>query len=385
MKGRQHEAIRVPQGWTGQDKALIIQLENIFNELYRICDRLGVDIDDLGAAKADKVASATDGHFASLDENGNLEDSGHEHDDYVTEVSFDATTNKISRIKAGTSSDIATVATLDGNGKVPSSQLPSYVDDVEEYADRAHFPTTGEADKIYVARDTGFTYRWSGTQYVRLNAYDEATQNASGLMSAADKTKLDGVETGANRYELPLAASGTRGGVQTGYTTDGANRNYAVQLDSEKMYVNVPWTDTHQDISGKADKVSGGTENNFAALDSSGNLKDSGHKHSDYLTSHQDISGKADKVSSATSNNFAALDANGNLKDSGHKHNDYLTEHQDISGKADKATTVTAVTYDSTNKKITKTINGSTTDVVSVSTIKSALGAFTWGQIANLS
>ena len=178
MKGRQHEAIRVPQGWTGQDKALIIQLENIFNELYRICDRLGVDIDDLGAAKADKVASATDGHFASLDENGNLEDSGHEHDDYVTEVSFDATTNKIIRIKAGTSSDIATVATLDGNGKVPSSQLPSYVDDVEEYADRAHFPTTGETDKIYVAVDTGFTYRWSGTQYVRLNTYDPAIEES---------------------------------------------------------------------------------------------------------------------------------------------------------------------------------------------------------------
>ena len=57
--------------------------------------------------------------------------------------------------------------------------------------------------------------------------------------------------------------------------------------------------------------------------------------------------------------------------------------HQDISGKADKATTVTAVTYDGTNKKITRTINGETADVVTVSTIKGALGAFTWGQLAN--
>lgn len=50
-----------------------------------------------------------------------------------------------------------------------------------------------------------------------------------------------------------------------------------------------------------------------------------------------DISAKADKVTSATNGNFAALDANGNLTDSGHKHSDYLTSHQDISGKADLA------------------------------------------------
>jgi hypothetical protein len=43
-------------------------------------------------------------------------------------------------------------------------------------------------------------------------------------------------------YTLPLAASGTRGGIQIGYTTDATNRNYAVQLSSEKAYVNVPWT-----------------------------------------------------------------------------------------------------------------------------------------------
>lgn len=72
-----------------------------------------------------------------------------------------------------------------------------------------------------------------------------------------------------------------------------------------------------QDISGKADKVSSATNNHFAALDANGNLKDSGHKHSDYLTQHQDISGKADKVSGATSGNVATLDANGNLTDSG--------------------------------------------------------------------
>jgi len=99
---------------------------------------------------------------------------------------------------------------------------------------------------------------------------------------------------------------------------------------------------SHQDISGKADKVSGGTTDNFAALDANGNLKDSGHKHSDYLTSHQDISGKADKVNGATNGNFAGLDSNGNLTDSGKKASDFLTQHQDISGKEDKANKVSS-------------------------------------------
>ena len=53
----------------------------------------------------------------------------------------------------------------------------------------------------------------------------------------------------------------------------------------------------------------------------------------------------------------------------------FLTSHQDISGKADKSATVSTVAYDSTNKKITKTINGTTTDVVTVATLKTALGS----------
>jgi len=51
----------------------------------------------------------------------------------------------------------------------------------------------------------------------------------------------------------------------------------------------------------------------------------------------------------------------------------FLTSHQDISGKADKSATVSTVAWDSTNKKLTKTINGTTTDVVAGSTILSGL------------
>jgi hypothetical protein len=53
-------------------------------------------------------------------------------------------------------------------GKVPASQLPSYVDDVEEYANLAAFPITGETGKIYVDVSLNRFYRWTGSSYVQL-------------------------------------------------------------------------------------------------------------------------------------------------------------------------------------------------------------------------
>lgn len=62
------------------------------------------------------------------------------------------------------------VASLDADGKVPSSQLPSYVDDVIEVANKAALPETGEAGKIYVTLNDNKTYRWGGTEYVEISA-----------------------------------------------------------------------------------------------------------------------------------------------------------------------------------------------------------------------
>lgn len=61
------------------------------------------------------------------------------------------------------------VAELDSAGKVPAAQLPSFVDDVLEYATLPAFPATGEAGKIYVTQDTNKTYRWSGSGYVEIS------------------------------------------------------------------------------------------------------------------------------------------------------------------------------------------------------------------------
>lgn len=60
------------------------------------------------------------------------------------------------------------LAELDNEGKVPSSQLPSYVDDVLEFENRNSFPLTGESGKIYVAIDTNLSYRWGGSTYVEI-------------------------------------------------------------------------------------------------------------------------------------------------------------------------------------------------------------------------
>ena len=68
--------------------------------------------------------------------------------------------------------------------------------------------------------------------------YSAATQAAQGLMSAADKKKLDGIAASANAYALPLAAAATRGGAKIGFTENTINR--AVKLSNEQMYVSLP-------------------------------------------------------------------------------------------------------------------------------------------------
>lgn len=179
------------------------------------------------------------------------------------------------RIAASEKGAVNGVATLDAAGKVPAAQLPSYVDDVKEFENKAAFPETGEADKIYVDIDTGSIYRWSGTQYIQINASVASADTAVKLatarkiagvafdgtaditipagnvgaftkeetnttfLSKADAkttyvakvtgkdlsdnnfttellTKLNGIEEGANKYILPQASSTVLGGVTVG-------------------------------------------------------------------------------------------------------------------------------------------------------------------------
>lgn len=61
------------------------------------------------------------------------------------------------------------LASLDDSGKVPSTQLPSYVDDVLEFTQLDQLPNPGESGKIYVVTSTNLQYRWSGSDYVEIS------------------------------------------------------------------------------------------------------------------------------------------------------------------------------------------------------------------------
>lgn len=93
---------------------------------------------------------------------------------YQSEInaSFGATDNSIRKELTdfkNTKGKANGLASLDNGGKVPSSQLPSYVDDVIEINTFNNLPSTGESGKIYIVQDTNLTYRWSGTDYVEIS------------------------------------------------------------------------------------------------------------------------------------------------------------------------------------------------------------------------
>lgn len=110
------------------------------------------------------------------------------------------------------------VATLDGTGKIPSAQLPSYVDDVVEYANLATFPATGSQGILYIAIDTNKQYRWSGSAYAQITSGAvDSVAGKTGIITlgTSDITGLDTALTGKEAAFTTLGVS--KGG--TGATT----------------------------------------------------------------------------------------------------------------------------------------------------------------------
>lgn len=109
------------------------------------------------------------------------------------------------------------------NGLVPMSQLPSYVDDVLEFANLAAMPNPGERAKIYVALDTGKTYRWADTTYVNVGGAEIA--DAAYKLNSARSISATGDATWSASFDgtadttgiLTLAATGVTEG---NYGTD---------------------------------------------------------------------------------------------------------------------------------------------------------------------
>ena len=113
-------------------------------------------------------------------------------------------------------------------------------------------------------------------------------------------------------YTLPLAASGTRGGVKIGYTENG--KNYPVELDSEKMFVNVPWTDT--DNNNYINAASFNTSTGVLTLSGVGSAGATVDLDNRYLTSYSEtdtlatVTGRG--ASTTTATNFTgSLTVNG--------------------------------------------------------------------------
>lgn len=143
----------------------------------------------------------------------------------INGVNFDGTAN----ITIIDSSRIATalmgapngVATLDTSGKVPAAQLPSYVDDVLEYATFSDLPAMGEPGKIYITVTpytdangvTSSQFRWSGSAYAPIiaspgstDAVTEGSTNVYFTEARARSTTLFGFSVGGN---AALAAADT--------------------------------------------------------------------------------------------------------------------------------------------------------------------------------
>lgn len=102
------------------------------------------------------------------------------------------------------------VCPLGSDSLIPSAYLPSYVDDVIEYESLSSFPSTGETGKIYVAKDTNKTYRYSGSQYTEISS-SLALGTTSSTAYSGDKgvyleNEINNVSTQTNQVDDKIEA-----------------------------------------------------------------------------------------------------------------------------------------------------------------------------------
>ena len=124
----------------------------------------------------------------------------------VKTIADNATPQSWLGVASNSTSGVTGVATLDTDGKVPSSQLPSYVDDVIEVAavgtnvetgvvETLYYdvektqPVTPESGKIYINTNTNITYRWGGTVYAVV-ATDLALGETASTAYRGDRGKI---------------------------------------------------------------------------------------------------------------------------------------------------------------------------------------------------
>ena len=144
------------------------------------CLATGTTIIAFAAKDAQRVADDLDkvgliynaGEGITIDENNRINADVTEADiqQLSTEIAGKANTTHTHSAADTTSGvfDLARIPTIPASklsGMIPESMLPSFVDDVLEYASRSDFPATGESGKIYLDISTSKIYRWSGSTY----------------------------------------------------------------------------------------------------------------------------------------------------------------------------------------------------------------------------
>lgn len=134
------------------------------------------------------------------------------------------------RIKTNAAATAKSVITSTNSGtkKIDSTWLPSYVDDVLEYdvkenppTGKTAFPATGEAGKIYVAKDTNLTYRWSGTGYVEISPSIALGHNNSTAFPGDEGKALQDAFSGAAK---DVVSPQQKNVVWTIYKSDGKTK-----------------------------------------------------------------------------------------------------------------------------------------------------------------
>jgi hypothetical protein len=123
---------------------------------------------------------------------------------------------------------------LGSDSKIASTYLPSYVDDVLEYANVAAFPATGETGKIYVPLDTNKTYRWSGSAYVEISASpgstDAVTEGSVNLYFT--NARAIAALSGTLASYAPLASPTFTGAIKGDFSNATASSRVAFQTST---------------------------------------------------------------------------------------------------------------------------------------------------------
>ena len=104
------------------------------------------------------------------------------------------------------------------DGVIPAAQLPSYVDDVVEYANLSLFPENGEPGKVYIDKSSNFTYRWSGTMYVPIGGGGVALGETASTAYRGDRGKAayDHSNLSGNPHNTTIAQiSGLQGALES--------------------------------------------------------------------------------------------------------------------------------------------------------------------------